>query len=191
MRSKLVILTAFLIGAGIIGCTPEQRANVAARYQSDLDKAKITYAATTQATAQADAVVKDAQAYVDTLPAGTAKDKAAAVLAKAEEGLTQARKVEDEASAVLVTAQNLATSISSGAPLDTSPLAVFGPYGALAGLVITTAWGIYNQLDKSGLLAKLEGKQKELDQHKDALAAVAGTTNPIAALAPAPPAAVA
>jgi hypothetical protein len=172
MRKCFLPAFAFLLAWGVLGCNGEQ----IARYRADELKAEKVYAATTQATATAEAVERQAESAVALMPDGPAKAQALDALAKAKGALDKARAVESQAAAVLAVAKSTGDALAGSGTIDTSGLAVFGPYGAAAGIVLSLGFGVWRQVQNSGLL-------KSLEKHQDALEAFAGTRDPHEALA--------
>lgn len=170
-----LVLAAVILVAVASGCTAQQ----VQTYKADVGKAQQTYAATTQATAKAVEVEKEAAAVVAEIPSGAAHDQAEAALAKAEAALAKAQEVEKEAGAVLDSAQQVGVALSGGSP-DFSGLAALGTYGSLAGMILTAGFGIYRGVQNSGLLSKLEASQAKVDAHALALVAATGQTDPAA-----------
>jgi hypothetical protein len=177
MRKNWIPLVVFLSVVVPLGCTADQ----VTKYNAGVADIQQKYIATTQAVAEAQTVEQQARDAVAALPADSPARKVALdALAKADKAFNVAKANEAKTKAALDAAVQIGQSLQTGNPADLSGLTAFGPYGLLAAAGISLVLNLYQRANNSGLLAKLA-------HHQEALAAVAGTTNPAEALGAAYP----
>lgn len=174
MRTFLIsALVAFCVTCAVAvlpGCTAKQLT----QYTQDLQVAQTAVTVAQSATTQAAAVVEQVEAVAATQPTPAAEQ--AVVSARA--ALATANTILAQAQAALDLAKQIGAAIKTGSTVDATGLSAFGPYGVIAGLVITGGLAFYKDLQNSGLLAKLETANSQVATHAVTIATLQATPTP-------------
>ena len=173
----LALAAAILCGLSLAGCTSDQLGQA----QTAVTQLRAGYAATTQQVAElqgelqtASGQLAQAKAAAATQPAGTQAAAAiGAVQAKVDQvsaAITAAQSKETQILAGINAAQQLITAMQTGSTPNFSGLGAFGSYGALAGLVLSLGFSVYQSVKNGPALAAIQHVQQ-----------VTGTDSPTAA----------
>jgi hypothetical protein len=193
VKSTKRFITGILIGclATVLmvkstGCTSDQLATA----QQDLTALQVQKTATQQAVADAQSALalarqqlKDARAVAATQPSN--KDALAAVdaiqksVAAAQSTVSKVTAISTQLDVALQTGQSLVTALQTQQAPNVAPLSALGPYGTLAGVIISLGFGVYQYVSKQKPLQTLNTQTALLTHLQDAT----GTNSHVAAVA--------